>query len=77
MVNFVLRPIVSFQTVRPYPILTFAEIKSVLFFQLLADPDITITVVPVTDSTSVVIHTVENDVDVRMLLVVMPCLRCR
>ena len=72
MVNLVLRPIVSFQTVRPYPVLAFTEIKSVLLLQFLADLDIPITVVSVTYGASVVIHPVENDVDVRMLLVVMP-----
>ena len=72
MVNLVLRLIASFQTMCSYPVLAFTKIKSVLFFQFLANLDIPITVVPVADSTSVVIHTVENDVNVRMLLVVVP-----
>lgn len=65
MVNLVLRPIVPFQTVHPYPVLAFAEIKSVLFFQFLADLDIPIAVVPVADGAPVVVHPVENDMDVR------------
>lgn len=72
MVNLVLRPIVPFQTVHPYPVLAFAEIKSVLFFQFLADLDIPIAVVPVADGAPVVVHPVENDMDVRMLLVIVP-----
>ena len=72
MVNLILRLIISFQTVSPYPILSFAKIKSILLFQLLADFDIPITVVLVTDSASVIIHSVENNVNMRMLLVIMP-----
>ena len=72
MVNLILRLIISFQTVSPYPILSFTKIKSILFFQFLADFDIPITVVLVTNSASVIIHSVENNVNMRMLLVIMP-----
>ena len=60
MVNLVLRLIASFQTMCSYPVLAFTKIKSVLFFQFLANLDIPITVVPVADGASVVIHTVET-----------------
>lgn len=62
----------SFQTVSPYPILSFTKIKSILLFQFLADFDIPITVVLVIDDASVVIHSVENNVNMRMLLVIVP-----
>ena len=72
MVNLIFRLIVSFQAVSPYSVFAFTKIKPILFFQLLADLDIPITVVLVADGASVVIHTVENNVNVRMLLVIVP-----
>ena len=72
MVNLVLRLIASFQTMCSYPVLAFTKIKSVLFFQFLANLDIPITVVPVADGASIVIYTIENNVNMWMLLVFMP-----
>ena len=72
MINLIFRLIVSFQAVSPYSVFTFTKIKPILFLQLLADLDIPITVVLVTDGASIVIYTIENNVNMWMLLVFMP-----
>lgn len=74
MINLIFRLIVSFQAVSPYSVFTFTKIKPILFLQLLADLDIPITVVLVTDGASIVIYTIENNVNMWMLLVFMPAM---
>ena len=70
-VNLVFRLVRLFQSVLLHLLFSFGEIKPMFGFQLLADLFVTVHIIPVRNSLTVVIYTVEHDMHVRMLTVLM------